>query len=206
MNVSKEVAVIKKSLRKDVLTKRQALSPQEVGQKSDNIHKRLFQLKYFQDARVIMVYVDFRNEVKTTAIITNALNQGKRVVIPVCRDGGQLIPAEVYQFPEDLEPGTWGILEPKPGRLRPVEPGEIELVLVPGVAFDQRGNRLGYGAGYYDRFLAKTSPTATSIALAYELQAVEDVFPVEHDMPVHYILTEDRLILCRDNYPRGGNQ
>jgi 5-formyltetrahydrofolate cyclo-ligase len=206
LDVSKEVAAIKKSLRKDVLSKRQSLSSQEVGEKSDNIHKLLFQLKYFQDAGVMMVYVDFRNEVKTAAIITTALNQGKRVVIPVCKEAGQLIPSEVYQFPEDLEPGTWGILEPKPGRLRPVEPGEIDLVLVPGVAFDQRGNRLGYGAGYYDRFLAKASPSATFVALAYELQVVEDVFPVEHDMPVHYILTEDRLIDCRDNYAGGGNQ
>jgi 5-formyltetrahydrofolate cyclo-ligase len=205
LDVPKEVAVIKQVLRKDILSKRLALSPQKVEEKSDNIHKKLYQFKIYQDAKIMMVYIDFRHEVKTAAVITNSLSQGKRIVIPVCKENGKLIPSEVYQFPEDLEPGAWGILEPKPGRLRPIDPAEIELILVPGVAFDQRGNRLGYGAGYYDRFLAKLPSSTLIIALAYELQLVEDVFPAEHDMPVHYILTEDRLIKCGDNQA-GGSQ
>lgn len=185
-------------MRKEILSKRQSLTKQEVVEKSDNVHKQLLQLKYYQEAKTVMVYVDFRNEVQTADIITTALNQGKRIIIPVCKqEGYQLIPSEIYRFPDDLEAGTWGILEPKPGRLRPVEPGELELILIPGVAFDRKGNRLGYGAGYYDRFLEKASPKAVFIALAFELQVVEDAFPAEHDIPVHYILTEDELIQCR---------
>ncbi|MDW7672979.1 MAG: 5-formyltetrahydrofolate cyclo-ligase [Bacillota bacterium] len=192
------MAIIKKELRQQILKQRQSLSAQEVREKSEAIYNQLLNLKYFQQASAIMVYVDFRNEVQTQSIIREILSQGKRAIIPVCQqEGWKLIPSEVYNFPEDLEPGTWGILEPKPGRLRPIEPTEIDLVLIPGVAFDQEGNRLGYGAGYYDRFLAKVSSETVFIALAFDLQVVSNTFPSEHDIPVHFILTETGLIDCR---------
>jgi len=108
-----------------------------------------------------------------------------------------LIPSELKDFPGDLTSGTWGILEPKADRVRPVDPQEIDLVVVPGVSFDPNGNRLGYGGGFYDRFLLRTKPDTTFVALAFELQIRDDVHPEEHDHPVHYVITEDRVMDCR---------
>ncbi len=200
-----EVNLIKDILRREILAKRGAMTKAEVDSKSESIHKQLFMVKYFQEASTIMAYVDFRNEVTTEAIITQALALGKRVCIPVCSKEGCLItPSEVRHFPQDLQCGTWGILEPKPDCMRPVDPSEIDLVLVPGVAFDYRGNRLGYGAGYYDRFLQKTNPQAIFIALAFQLQVVDNAFPAPHDIPLHYILTEEKLISCHSKDQKGG--
>ena len=78
--------------------------------------------------------------------------------------------------------------------MQPVEPKEIDLVIVPGVAFDIRGNRLGYGGGFYDRFLPNTRKNTTLVALAYELQVSSDVYRAEHDVPIHILITEERLL------------
>lgn len=193
-----EVKLIKEILRREILAMRGAMSKEDVERKSECIHKRLFMTNYFQKASTILAYMDFRNEVTTGAIITKALDLGKRVCIPVCSKEGCLItPSEVRHFPGDLQCGTWGILEPKSDCMRPVNPSEIDLVLVPGVAFDYQGNRLGYGAGYYDRFLQKTNSDTIFIALAFQLQVVDNVFPAPHDIPLHFIITEDQLIQCQ---------
>ncbi|MBC7325946.1 MAG: 5-formyltetrahydrofolate cyclo-ligase, partial [Moorella sp. (in: Bacteria)] len=120
---------------------------------------------------------------------------GKRVAVPLCiREGRRLIASEVFAFPGDLEPGTWGILEPKKENLRPLAPDLIDLVIVPGVAFDRAGNRLGYGAGYYDRFLATLRPGARCIAVGFAEQIVPDVYAEPHDRRVDMIVTDAEII------------
>lgn len=189
----------KKELRKEILSKRMAQSGDAITKKSRRIADRLKALPEFQRAGLIMFYLEFRKEVATGDIISECLAAGKRVVIPITDlKNTRLIPSELKDFPGDLTSGTWGILEPKADCVRPVEPGEIDLVVVPGVAFDTKGNRLGYGGGFYDRFLPGTKPETTWVALAFELQIRDNVFPEAHDCRVHYVLTEDRQIKCRE--------
>lgn len=189
----------KKELRKNILAARMAQSDKEVTAKSRQVLQKLKSLPEFEQAGVIMFYLDFRKEVQTGELISECLANGKRVVIPITdRANTALIPSELKEFPGDLTSGTWGILEPKADRVRPVEPGEINFVVVPGVSFDPKGNRLGYGGGFYDRFLLRTKPGATFAALAFEMQIKDDVHPEEHDHPVHYVITEERLMDCRN--------
>lgn len=188
----------KKELRKQILAARMAQSDTEVAEKSRRIAEKLKGLPEFKEAGVIMFYLDFRKEVQTGEVIAECLARGKRVVIPITDTvNTALIPSELMEFPGDLTSGTWGILEPKADRVRPADPQEIDLVVVPGVSFDPNGNRLGYGGGFYDRFLLRTKPGTTFVALAFELQIKNDVHPEPHDHPVHYVITEDRLIDCR---------
>ncbi len=192
----------KNELRKNVIAWRNALTPQEVKEKSAAIASRVLKLKEYRSAKTIMAYIDFRNEVQTSEIIVDAMQHGKRVVVPVTDvRNKQLILSLLKNYPEDLAPGTWGIPEPKPELVQPVAPDEIDLVIVPGVAFDTVGNRLGYGGGYYDRFLPQTRKDAVLISLAYELQIRPNVYPDEHDMPIHILVTEDRVLdfrhLCK---------
>lgn len=198
---------MKKELRKSIIQERLEMSSETVAVKSMLIANRLFGLKEFQHAKAIMSYVDFRNEVSTEAIITAALSLGKRVFVPVCEpEGLRLIPSEIKEFPDDLVPGTWGILEPRPDAFRPVDPMEIDLVLVPGVAFDRLGNRLGYGAGYYDRFLPRLREGTPLIALAFALQVRDEVYSEAHDCPVDMVITEEQVINCRLNRRKEGGQ
>lgn len=185
----------KVELRKSVLRARQALTPRQVAEKSERIVRRLLALEEYRRAGTVMVYLDFRNEVSTGAIVADAMAAGKRVVVPLTDVARRrLVPSLLVNYPDDLAPGAWGILEPKPDCVRPVDPKELDLVLVPGVAFDTVGNRLGYGGGFYDRFLPLTRPDSVWVALAYELQIRPNVYPREHDCPVHILITEDRVL------------
>jgi len=191
----REILVIKNEIRKSVLRARTALSPAEVTEKSALVIEKVLLMKEYLQAGTIMVYLDFRNEVQTGHLVQHSLSAGKRVTVPVTDVANhKLIPSLLQNYPDDLQPGTWGILEPKPDCLRSVNPAEIDLVFVPGVAFDLSGNRVGYGGGFYDRFLLQTRPHTFYIALAFELQIKPYVYPDEHDIPVHWIVTENRLI------------
>ncbi|WP_003544438.1 5-formyltetrahydrofolate cyclo-ligase [Desulfotomaculum nigrificans] len=188
----------KQLLRKQILAARSAMDRQQVTAKSERIITRLTELKIYQDAEIIMAYLDFRNEVSTVSLVKQALKQGKRVTVPVVnRQERSMTPSLLERYPEDLIEGAYGILEPC--QVKPLAPEELDLVVVPGVAFDERGNRMGYGGGYYDRFLPRLRAGAVTIALAYELQLVADLSPFmgPYDQPVQYILTEERLIKCK---------
>lgn len=190
----------KKELRKKVIAARASLPEAEVARKSARITESIVALPEYQKALSIMAYVDFRNEVQTGELIKKALQDGKKVAVPYTDLAGKrLIPSLLEDFPGDLVPGTYGILEPPADCLRPVGPEELDLVIVPGVAFDERGNRLGYGGGFYDRFLPRTGEDCVWLAPAFELQLQPGVYAAEHDCPVHIIVTEDRVIECRKN-------
>ena len=172
-----------------------SLSAAEVAEKSTCILERIKALREYRQTGVLMAYVDFRNEVQTGALISGSLAAGKQVAVPVTDIANRrLTPSRLEDYPGDLIPGAWGILEPRQECLRPVEPALLDLVIVPGVAFDLIGNRLGYGGGFYDRFLPRCRPDTVYLALAFELQIRADVYPGEHDCPVHILVTEDRVI------------
>ena len=186
--------VLKRQLRKELIKERNALSPVQIAEKSAVIVDRLLRLDEYLDARFVMVYLDCRSEVQTGDLVVRALADGKRVAVPVTDTANRsLTPSLITDFPGGLQPGPWGIPEPKPQAMRPLDPAVLDIVIVPGVGFDKSGHRIGYGYGYYDRFLRRTGQKAIHIGLAFELQLRPNVYPGPHDVPVHYILTEERL-------------
>lgn len=185
----------KSELRKDVINARAGLPAAAVAEKSARILEQIKALGEYRQSKVFMVYVDFRNEVQTGFLIKEFMAGGKVVTVPVTDIANRrLTPSRLEDYPGDLVPGAWGILEPRPECLRPMEPVLLDLVIVPGVAFDEAGNRLGYGGGFYDRFLPRTRPGTIYLAPAFEMQIRADVYPGAHDCPVHILVTEDRVI------------
>ncbi|HAG09267.1 MAG TPA: 5-formyltetrahydrofolate cyclo-ligase [Desulfotomaculum sp.] len=187
----------KNDLRKKVLTLRKSLSINEVEEKSTLVLSNLLTLAAYQYAGTLMTYVDFQNEVGTKKLIDESLKRDKRVAVPFtdvanCR----LIPSLLQHSWTELVPGTWGILEPAPDRLHPLKPEDLDLVVVPGIAFDFKGNRLGYGGGFYDRFLPQTRPDTVILALAFEFQIYPEICNRPHDYRMHFVVTEKRIIKC----------
>lgn len=188
---------MKKILRELLLQKRNLLTQEEIEAKSSLIHKQLMVSPLFQRANRVMLYISFRNEVLTSAIIKELLQKGKRVFIPITVPKTKaLIVSELKSLEEDLQLGNFGVLEPKPEAVRELDPSCLDLILVPGVGFDMEGFRIGYGAGYYDRFLPRISKEVPTIGLAFEVQLVHQLPKDEYDYPVQYVLTEERLIDC----------
>lgn len=189
----------KSRLRREVFARLERLSRGDRLAKSRVIMARLFSLEEVRAAKVVQFYCSFRNEVMTDEMITAALAQGKRVAVPAVHANGRLRLGEVKHPARDLLPGRFRILEPRPpgSSRRPVTLRQVEVAVVPGLAFDARGHRLGRGTGHFDRFLARRPPGLSVVALAYEAQVVEHV-PVTHtDIPVDIIVTEKRVIRCR---------
>ncbi|HPU01831.1 MAG: 5-formyltetrahydrofolate cyclo-ligase [Firmicutes bacterium] len=185
----------KRALRKEILARRDRLSASEIAAWSKAIARRLLELPPYREAGTIMFFLSFGSEVDTGEMIEESLARGKRVLVPkTVPEERRLIPSELLDCAKDLAPGAYGIREPRPEALRPVAPCQIDLLIVPGVAFDLKGNRLGYGGGYYDRFFNRLRPGVPLVALAFELQLVEHV-PVEPwDRRVDWLLTEKRAV------------
>jgi len=187
----------KKELRKKVQELRDALPPEKRRELSERIAENLWSVPEFAAARTVLFFISFRSEVDTLPMIRRALEEGKRACVPCTNaDDKSMVASQLLDLENDLCLGNYDILEPRCECLRPVPPEEIEVILMPGVAFDLTGGRLGYGGGYYDRFLEKCSPRCRLIAVAFELQIVEHVPCADHDRHVHKIVTEERVIDC----------
>jgi 5-formyltetrahydrofolate cyclo-ligase len=180
---------LKKDIRKKVLAARDGQLPAQRTAKSREVEERLFSLPEFRSARVVLFFASFRSEVETSSMIRHALTFGKRVILPKVK-GTELALYEIADWDRDVSPGAWGI--PEPHENRPVGLDEIDLILMPGAAFDEHGNRVGYGAGFYDKLLS--SYTKTTVALAFEAQIVPLIPAEPHDVPVTKIVTEKRII------------
>jgi len=193
----------KRKLRQQFLNRRDNLSRDEIDSKSEKIENELFALPEFRRAKTVMFYVSFRSEVETEKMIRNALNLRKRVVVPVV-DGEKIEIAEIKNFEKELSQGSFGIKEPRKEFRKRVDQEEIDLVVVPGVVFDKMGGRLGYGRGYYDRFLETKSiklrmgcsPQCALIGLAFDLQIARKIPLVKKDVRVDKIVTESGIINC----------
>lgn len=180
----------KMAVRRRALAARQDL-PGKI-ERSERVAQRLFAMPEFRAARTVLAYMATAAEVETRGIIQRAWEAGKRVAVPYCA-GDELRLCWLASF-DQLLPGTLGILEPKL-ELRTddgngASPLDIELALVPGVAFDRRGGRVGFGKGYYDRLLVRLNPAARTVGLAFECQLFESVPLVPHDVVLQTIITE----------------
>ena len=198
--MNKDCAAEKKALRNKILSLRDALSLDERRQKSNAIQSMLFSLPEFAAAQRLALFISFRSEVLTESIIRAALSLSKVIAVPITDLARkQLSLSRITDYDTDLAPGTWGIPEPKPDRIRPVTSDELDLVIAPGVALDRKGRRIGYGGGFYDGLLRAMPAKKPVVALAYALQIV-DYVPADpaHDEPVDIIITEEDVIYCKD--------
>lgn len=181
-------------MRRAARRARRALPKAVREEKSAAILARLYREPAYQQAHTLLTYVGVNSEVATLPLIRRALAEGKRVVVPATEVATKRLWPLRLRNPRDLAPGAYGIPEPRPGTSEPVALEELELIVVPGLAFDCWGHRLGQGTGYFDRFLSKVPPHVPRIALAFDVQVVDKV-PVEpHDQPVTLILTESKRI------------
>ena len=179
-----------------MLVRRTSVDDAERRAWSKRIEDRLAGLDVWRDAAVVHTYVGaVQGEVATRGIVARALREGKTVVCPCVRWKPRGLDSFAVGSLGELTESSRGLWEPDPRRAAPVDDGELDLVLVPGIAFDRRGWRIGFGAGLYDRFLAGVA--APRVALAFSLQ-IQDSLPVEpHDEPVDWIVTEGETIACR---------
>ncbi|MFH1612411.1 MAG: 5-formyltetrahydrofolate cyclo-ligase [bacterium] len=178
----------KKKLREKIILKRNFLKSFQIKQKSEKIKNTLFAFSVYQESKVIMFYVSFGSEVETKEMIEESLLNKKRIVVPVILKQNLML-SEIYSF-DELKKGTYGILEPDRKFLRIISPKKIDLFLVPGIVFDFKGNRIGYGKGYFDRLLLKKRKNAKTIGLAFHLQLINTIPYEKHDIPVNKIITD----------------
>ena len=180
-------------LRRDGLARRDAEPGRE--EKSAAIADRIRGFGAFRRAQVVCAYVGVKSEVATLALLEEVCGAGKRLVVPVVA-GDSLALIRIVATAE-LAPARFGLLEPtavvcqRPDRR--VQPAEVDLVLVPGVVFDRRGGRIGYGKGYYDRLLARTRAGAVTLGLAFESQVVREVPMGPKDVHLQYLATEREI-------------
>lgn len=173
----------KKELRKKIREQKRAMTPQMVAKASEELAKQFFATAYYQNAKTIYGYLPYNQEVRTVPMLEQALRDGKKVAVPkIYGDTMRFI------YLEDLscvEKNSMGI--PEPVADTPVAEDKTALVLMPGVAFTKKGDRIGYGGGFYDRFLAE-EPNHPTLALCYDFQIVDSLPTEEFDIPVDTVL------------------
>ena len=186
---------MKQKLKLEILEKRKKLSEEEVLEQSKKIIENLKSLKEFQSAKNILFYVSCNNEVDTLNVITELLGQKeKNILVPyTIKNKPAVFLSELRDFVE-LESKTFGILEPKEKYIREFDKEKLDLVIVPGIVFDKTGNRIGYGYGYYDRFLKTIKKEVVKIGLAFGFQLIDKIPEEEHDVPLDIIITEKEVI------------
>jgi 5-formyltetrahydrofolate cyclo-ligase len=189
----------KAELREHLLAQRTMLTPADIEQRSSVIAAYVCALPAFCVSHTVMVYLALPQEVQTMQIITQARQSQKRVAVPVIR-GQDLVAVALSEASTQLRRGRFGILEPC-GPQHVIHPQEIGCITVPGIAFDARGGRLGFGKGYYDRFLRQLPVTTYRCGLAFGIQVVPCVPQAPHDICMHGIVTEQGYIPCMHALP-----
>jgi len=185
------------SLRHTTLVRRDQLQPKQRHRLSRHIASRFLNLPELESASAFFIYVNFRSEVETLPLIHHLLQENKVVTVPwTDRKNHALRVIRITDPDQDLRPGYCGIPEPGPSLLAgpSFDPARLDVVILPGSVFDRHGGRLGYGGGYYDRFLVHAAPQALRIALAYDLQVVDRLNLQPHDQPMDILITESDIL------------
>jgi len=179
-----------------MLNRRVNLAQEQVEAMSQRITSRLDQLETLRHASCIMGFASIKNEVDVTAWMEKEMSRGRTILLPRVEPDGQLEAVGFKGWGSTSE-GAFGIKEPNGD---PFDPLLIDAVLVPGLVYDAQGYRLGYGKGYYDRFLPRLRPGAFRCGICYDFQVIDDVQPLPPDEPVHWIVTEKSEIVIDWNY------
>ena len=176
----------KQEIRSKILKKLKIQKEEDRDRKSRIIKNRLLRTKVFKKAKKVMFYIAFRGEVDTQEMIKKAQKLGKIVAVPVCEKDRLNIRPSIVDYHARLIKGPYGVYEPVMKQFIRVK--DLDLVIVPGVAFTKKGQRLGRGKGYYDRFLSMLSPYTTSLGLAFDFQILPCLPAQTHDINVHRVI------------------
>jgi len=185
---------MKQKLKLEIIEKRNKLTKEEIKEKSKKNIDNLKSLKEFQEAKNILFYVSCNNEVDTQEIIKELLkNKEKNIIVPYTIKNKPIIFVSGLKDFVELEPKLFGILEPKEKYIREFNREKLDLVIVPGIVFDKNGHRIGYGYGYYDRFLKTIKNNVVKIGLAYDFQLIDRIPEEKHDVSLNIIVTEKEI-------------
>lgn len=187
-----DAAAEKTALREQMRLNREAIPPEERARKAAAIENRLFGMKEFHLAHMVLLFYSFGSEVATGGIAEHILSGGKRLLFPVLTSQG--MEAAELRPGDRLVSSGYGPREPS--RRHPLDPSEVDVVITPGLAFDRRGFRLGYGGGHYDRYLLRLRPETTRIGLAFSEQLIARVPDEPSDQRVHLVVTDSEVVDC----------
>jgi len=187
---------MKGKLRERILNMRNSLTTEEVTEKSLQIKDRLINTSMYAEANHIFTFLSFNKEVLTKPIIDDCMKKNKQIYVPLCNTQIKEIVLCKFEGWDKLKPSKYGILEPVKDHIRIVNRSILDMAIVPGAVFDRKGNRIGYGAGYYDKFFNTLKKSIVKIAICYSFQVVDSITPSEYDVPMDYIITENEIIKC----------
>ena len=192
----------KQDIRNKYKEIRKQLTTSEVWKLSQQICDNLLNTDFWKEAHNVAAYLSIHNEVATEEIYQEGWMEGKIMLLPICSEQDGWMEMSVLSSLEQMKTNRYGILELPVSLQKLMFPMEIDMCIIPGIAFDRQGSRIGFGAGYYDRYLARCNPNVVRVGLAYECQISEDPLPLDqYDLPMDYIVTE-KQVYCfkRDNH------
>lgn len=183
----------KSKLREYIIKQRDMLGQTERAAFAEAIMEKIISLKSFQNAKTIMCFASFGSEVDTFPLLKNILSKGKNLVLPrVEKQNNEKVLGlyKVCSVEEQLKKGVFGIMEPNPEKCERVDLSEIDLCICPGVVFDKKCNRIGYGGGFYDKLLKSDQVKFPKLAVAFEIQIVDSIQTDSYDIPMDKVITE----------------
>ena len=185
-NLQSVAGLTKAQIRSKILLKLKTQPEEDRSRKSKLIAAELLRNKFFKKAKIVMFYIAFGGEVNTDEMIREAKKIGKLICVPVCGKDKETMQPTILEDHAQLKKGPYGVLEPV-AKIQ-VKPEELDLVIIPGLAFDKKGNRLGRGQGCYDRFLCKLSAKTSSIGLAFDFQILPLIPTTSDDISVNKVI------------------
>lgn len=187
---------MKKEFRKKVISDRKNQNNEFIIKNSSIITEKLLYLDFIKNAKNIMLYLDFNNEVQTDELINKLMSLKKNIYAPITlKEDRKLIPSQIIDLQNSIKIGAYGIREPKEDCCPKIDVHDIDVVIVPAVAYDKDCYRLGYGGGFYDRFLNELRDDAITVGIAFDLQIFESVPKEDHDAQLNYIITESQILI-----------
>lgn len=187
----------KKQIRREILEIRNNLSLEKKSNYDKLIANKFFESSYYREANNIFIYISYGSEIDTKCIIARALKEGKNIYVPRTEFSTRLMNAVKINNLNNLIESKYGALEPEKDKPF-IDPNDLDLIVVPGVAFDEYGGRIGYGAGFYDRYFKKINDANKSrimkLVLAYDFQLIDKVPTDEEDVSVDAVMTEKQFV------------
>lgn len=185
----------KRELVNEIVEKIESLSEEDRKKKQEAVEERLFDFANFIESKIALLYIRRRCEVDTTNIIKRSLAKGKKIVLPLIdRENNKTTLYKVENIKEDLRKGPDDTLEPDPDRCKAVPPEQIDIAIVPGLAFDEKGGRIGIVDNFYDKFISRLPMTTRKVAIAFEAQVIPQVPADSRSKYIDIIVTDKRTI------------